>query len=470
MGLFNIYRLCASVLFVASLVLSSTVSAVINEVSVEVRPTTSHYSITTKTVRPPTGTTVSTFNPNPPVVSRIPNGGLSQTVGGGITINSIERTAPLSARLNAYLPTLKAGAKKAIKGGIAGIVITEALQMLLDDLGAFIDDAGKINRKTGDDIYGDTSDYLYFRSGYRTNSGTARDDKISSGWLLVGSATYNYWPFNNWYLCEPSWEGFPLSGWDRAGGGVGGNCLFGGTPNITPAPSVAVPDIEVETAVDSGFAPNPEDWDWLTGYMKPDTIEITSLPSLSMPPKTTTVYDADGNPHSVQETNTWYDFDVKNNNSTKPEIDMKKTEETTTFENGVNKGTTSTTTTNPAQDSATAESSPPRGVAPAPEIPTDCDFHPTLCAWMDWTKQNDLDDEPDLSQIMHEFEPTNTNFSVTGSKSCPAPYSIHVGLVDRTYELSFEPACTFAGYLYFLVMAGAYIFAAYITLGVARNG
>lgn len=108
------------------------------------------------------------------------------------------------------------------------------------------------------------------------------------------------------------------------------------------------------------------------------------------------------------------------------------------------------------------------GVPPAGEWPGFCDWASIVCDWIGWT-QEEPPAEPDLPQVIDDdfYEEKTIRF---GSKSCPPDYEISVPFINSVVAVPMQPLCDFAGIIYYMVMAAAYIIAAYITIGVARNG
>ena len=54
-------------------------------------------------------------------------------------------------------------------------------------------------------------------------------------------------------------------------------------------------------------------------------------------------------------------------------------------------------------------------------------------------------------------------------ENLPPDYEINIPFINSV-AVPMQPLCDFAGIIYYMVMAAAYIIAAYITIGVARNG
>lgn len=144
-------------------------------------------------------------------------------------------------------------------------------------------------------------------------------------------------------------------------------------------------------------------------------------------------------------------------------ITTTNTTVTNTYENG-NHTSTETTTETPGELPVTdSGGSPPVG-----EWPGFCDWASIVCDWIGWT-QEEPDAEPDLPQVIDDdfYEEKTIQF---GSKSCPPDYEINIPFINSVVAVPMQPLCDFAGIIYYMVMAAVYIIAAYITIGVARNG
>lgn len=135
-------------------------------------------------------------------------------------------------------------------------------------------------------------------------------------------------------------------------------------------------------------------------------------------------------------------------------ITSTQTTVTNTYQNGTQTSTSVSTETNTSVET------------PAAEIPTDCDFMPTVCSFIDWVKTPFNEEEPDLSEFIsdEDFE-REINFS--SNASCPGPSMIATS--HGTYEFSWEPACQWAGMVKPLVIIAALIAAIFINLGMARG-
>lgn len=144
-------------------------------------------------------------------------------------------------------------------------------------------------------------------------------------------------------------------------------------------------------------------------------------------------------------------------------ITTTNTTTTTTYQNGQETNTTTTTET-PGELPVTDGG----GAPPAGEWPGFCDWASIVCEWIGWT-QEEAPAEPDLPQVIDDdfYQEKEIQF---GSKSCPPDYEISIPFINSVVAVPMQPLCDFAGIIYYMVMAAAYIIAAYITIGVARNG
>lgn len=169
------------------------------------------------------------------------------------------------------------------------------------------------------------------------------------------------------------------------------------------------------------------------------------------PIQTTTLDHVTGNT-TVSETVPTHNFDY----STNPlSITTTTTSTTNNYQNG-NLVSTTTVTESPA----VSEVQPP-------EIPTDCDFMPTVCDFIDWVREPFNEEEPDLSELITD-EDFERDFNFSSNASCPAP--LQIATSRDTYEFSFEPACEWAGMIKPFFLIAALITAIYLNLGVFRGG
>lgn len=164
---------------------------------------------------------------------------------------------------------------------------------------------------------------------------------------------------------------------------------------------------------------------------------------------------------------------------TSSKLDLNSTPSGSVGESGsvVEKETTETKTFVDGQLVSTeqTEESTEDAVLPVPpsvelELPEGCALFDPFCKWAEWTQQ-DLDaEEPDLSEFMNEFEPTEDGYTLDlGPAVCPDPITVSIAFLGTDLELSYEPVCDLVTMIRPLLIATAYLFAGYIYLGVFRG-
>ena len=469
MGLFNLSRLCLAVFLAPSLVFASG-----KDVRVGVSPTTS-YSVKHDSVRVPPNAKVSGIKDVVPVTSKVGNS-FEQTMRAGITIEA-KKTVPFSVKAKLSAATMARGAKAFLKSGKANPYVLAGslgLQALLDGVDWIMDEGGKV-QKIGDSTIvpapeGSTAYYSTGAGQFSSPSAACS----AGGWTYKGGSPAP--PFVG--TCHSASDvdmRFPVANVIYVPGSdpscpsgsshTSAGCVAEGVPTPVPAS-------DIDNYVDEFYLPDITDFVAVAPFVLPDSLSIDPIPNFYNDPITKTIYDGAGNPVQIQETNSYVEFTIDNSVTSNPSISTKTNTETKTYEDGVLVGSSTT-----SKDSASTEPDTSTGggggisVPPNIEIPTDCDFHPTICAWLEWTKKDDdIGEEVDLRQLLHEEDYEKTNTVSFGSKSCPEPLLINLSVVDSSYELSFQPICTLAEYMYYFIMAASYIFAAYIALGVSRNG
>lgn len=182
-----------------------------------------------------------------------------------------------------------------------------------------------------------------------------------------------------------------------------------------------------------------------TSFTGPSSVPGQSTTSTSVDPVT-------GN-QTVTQTDTTINLGYSTNPLT---ITHNPTTVNNTYNNGVLTGTTTTTTTDPS------ESAPD----PLSDFPTDCEFMPTVCAFIEWFKSPVELPEPEFPEVADEdFERSHT---VSFGGACPAPTAINTQLFGTVY-FNWQPLCDLAGFIRYLVISGALLFAIYISLGISRN-
>lgn len=224
--------------------------------------------------------------------------------------------------------------------------------------------------------------------------------------------------------------------------------------------STDLSDAELQAFVDSLSDPNlaadaaPHVLDAVPGsYDYPDGTDFTGPASIQGEPITTTTQGPDGT--TVTTSTPSYSFDYSSN----PLSITTTTNNTTTV---YNNGTLVSTTT--STNAGTVVDAPP--TTEAPEVPTDCEFMPTVCEFIAWFKTPADMPEPDLP--VPEDDEFKQTYSASFGGSCPAPRQVHTDNFG-TLSISWDPICQLAFYIKFLVVGGAALYAAYIGLGISRG-
>lgn len=140
-------------------------------------------------------------------------------------------------------------------------------------------------------------------------------------------------------------------------------------------------------------------------------------------------------------------------------ITTTNTTVTNTYVNG-NHTSTETTTETPGELPVTDP-----GTAPAGEWPGFCDWASVVCNFIDWFQEPF--DAPEVEWPLIEDQDYEEEFDFTLAASCPEPYTIELALFPPV-QFNWQPFCDLATFIRPLVLASAAIFAAFISLGIAR--
>lgn len=104
----------------------------------------------------------------------------------------------------------------------------------------------------------------------------------------------------------------------------------------------------------------------------------------------------------------------------------------------------------------------------ATPVPLFCTWASTLCAWLNWTKE-----EPSLPPVVDAPLPVapivqQSYISGFGGGVCPAPVPVSFSYKGDSYgfDISYGPACTFANMIWYVNIAAASILAAFILAGL----
>lgn len=188
--------------------------------------------------------------------------------------------------------------------------------------------------------------------------------------------------------------------------------------------------------------------------MPPDSLEFYGPDTFDLPSTQTTTTDSIGNTTTV-ETLPSLNLEYSSNPLS---IVSNYTTTVNTYQNGVQTSTSTTVQTGPETSAPDSEF----------ELPTDCEFMPTLCDWLNWTKEPLDGPEPDLGSLLVD-EDYSRSYSFSLGSSCPPPTSITTQLFGTVY-FQWQPLCDLAAYIRYLVISGSLLFALYTTLGIHRKG
>lgn len=261
------------------------------------------------------------------------------------------------------------------------------------------------------------------------------------------------------------------TGWYLAGFISPNTCEFvNHDPLQTERPQVPSSYANLDTAIDEGYIPSVTDAPIVLLSGAPESITLSTPPPVDLESTTTTNTNSNGDTTS-SVTNKSVNYSVTNNNTSNPTINYNLVETTTNYDTTGNLTNTSTSTTTalgtqqaiPAQD----------GIYPVVdfELPAFCTWASIVCEWLGWTQEEFLEEEPDLTTLISEFEPDEDAFSLgIGSGTCPAPIQLNITFISQTVEVSYQPFCDFVTMIRPFILAAAYLFAAYLYIGVLKRG
>lgn len=134
---------------------------------------------------------------------------------------------------------------------------------------------------------------------------------------------------------------------------------------------------------------------------------------------------------------------------------------------------TNNTAKSEAENTPTGASEPTSKTSTETQLPPACEYFPTLCEWLDWTKTDTPitpDDSPVPVTEMPNIPMNADTFQATAG--CPAPLTapINFGGQSSTLEISYEPICQFAEKWSFVSPLIGFLSAAMIVVGVGRKG
>lgn len=443
-----------------------------NKVSVTVNPTTHYYEPTKSTFRVPPSAAINPIKDVAiPTVQKLPNGALAQQISSGIEITALKGgklRGPIYGRITAGVSSLRSAAAGCFKSGRCNVALMAGalgLQALLDSVDWVMNEGGqpvKTSNPPATEVTPCTTSSVCYTSSEANRPPTSNIMAtcvyyIQKGLTVIGAEDRGTTPHCHYHADIPH-----LTYWDQNRSGYR-RTQNGIAPTITSPVSVS----DIESAVQSNYTPEPSDFPFLIPEIDlgADDVnaEITDAPRLQAPPVTTTIYDANGVPVEVQETNTWVDFAPKDNPSKQPAVDAVETEKTDTYnKNGEQTG---------AKTETKPQAAPPDGaivIPPAPlDIPTDCAFMPTLCEWLDWFKKDEPPEEPNFDDAKQVIDLRDYQENVTiGPKiqQCPEPMEFTVPYVNAIVSVSWLPFCDLADLVRPLLLLLAYFGGAVLTI------
>lgn len=432
--------------------------AVASTVSVDVSPTTGYTVTNRSTVALPPRTTsgpIATYNPT---LGPLAGGGAYQTTSSGITITGVKGDAAsttMSGRINATAAAMRNGLTRcltsfrcnaALMAGSAGI------QSLFNGIDYILGEGGQVQ--------GPSVDFV----DYQRDSYCVWIPKSSFPLYAPNGSIHTIHEFDTYEaerICPAGLE-FANNCTDRSLGY--GPLIEGGpapiecrTPRNQPIPPfVPVPPSEIPDIVDSSYNPDPSDLPYLsTGGLDFShsgvDFEIFDIPSITGADSPSFVENSDGTSKG-----TYSEFEFTwTGPSKQPQVDVEETTTETTY--GPSGEVISTTITNNNSSGSPANNDI--------EIPTDCDFMPTVCRFIDWFTEPDpeLSNEPDFNQLIDtiDIEREFTVGSITAS--CPAPFQISLAWVPSV-EVSLQPFCDLADLLRPFLLSLCFLYSGMIIL------
>lgn len=443
--------------------------ALAGELSVNVSPTTGYVVTDRKTVALPPRATSGPVAPYNPSVGPLPGGGAYQTTSTGITIEGIRGgggSTNMSGRINAGANAMKNAMKRcltsfrcnfALAAGAAG------LDALLDGIDWIIEEGSQpvVRKRRGNDpslVYPPPPEvpglisspsrleFSNMCAGAYGTGGNIITQRLSNGQCyscpVTGPSSTVFYGYTYTSTANRCWYG-PVAG----------------APTFDPnwasyPPSAPLTADQISSGVDSHYSPDPSDFRFLSAaldFSAPDVnFEILDIPSITGSDTETYVEYGDG---TSVGTFSQYDFSWLYNPSKQPRVDVQESTIQITYSPTGDVTNTTTTVTNISGSSAT----------PNVEVPTDCNFMPTVCRFIEWFTAPDPAEEPDLSKLISDIE-IERDFSVgSETASCPAPFKIPLSWFGEV-EVSLDPFCNLADALRPLLLALAFVYSGLLIL------
>ena len=99
------------------------------------------------------------------------------------------------------------------------------------------------------------------------------------------------------------------------------------------------------------------------------------------------------------------------------------------------------------------------------ELPDACVWFDVHCKWLEWTKEDNLDDDTELDIKVPEKDNSNTEIRFSGM--CPADKSISLGSpFNFEYKITYEPYCMVAEKIKAVVIAAGLWISVLIIAGI----
>lgn len=427
-------------------------------VSVDVSPTTGYIVTNRSTVAlPPMTTTgpVATYNPT---FGPLAGGGAYQTTSSGVTITAVKdgvaSSTTMSGRVRATAGAMKNGLGRCLTSfrcNLALMVGSAGIESLFDGIDWIMGEGGRPVKVSRPYPQGQPANYGHVLSGQASSYLWCSGDRVCFG-PLPGQP-----PNGTQYACFLTNLNAPLIAYDKTAANRA-TCFYGlpGTSFIPPEVREPVTASEIESNVNSSYTPHPSDLPYLStggldfGHSGVD-FEILDIPGITGADSPTFIERSDG---TTTGTYSEYDFSWSGP-SKQPRVDVEEKTSETTY--GPSGEVTSTTTT--IVKGAGSSANVP------PETPTDCDFMPTVCRFIDWFTEPDTETQQDVdfAQLIDTVDIDKTYTVGSGTAACPQPFTVNLSWVPSV-EVSIQPFCDLADLLRPLLLAIASILSGMIIL------
>lgn len=413
---------------------------------------------------------------------------VSLSTGGTATLSAgVRATWRGSKIIKAARTILKFG-----KANLVGLVAFTALDYLIDKSGLLSDDGGKTYKKLDNSLtitgaigrikytispelndlawYDDVLGACGYASTFYINNKSPNDyyRAVYKGAIYHDSrpdyhAKFDGMPMGEcYYITVRDGVEHYISGWysfDTCK--LDDTCVAGVNYDVNKS-TRPLTDADIDNFDFNRWEPKQSDAKILEPYietMPPDEVEITTQPApVTLPKKITTKTNPDGTT-TVTETETTVKTELVPDGRGGFKTRTTETQKNIDYTNGQKTGETSTETvtdnttdTQVQPDPAFDSTNPPK--SDKSDIPTDCDFMPTVCEWLHWTKEEPDFSETDYSQFKRDDNIQLREYKISvGSASCP---SRSLSFSFGSYAFDFTFICRFAAGLRLFLLAGAY--------------